>query len=455
MYSNTKMKFIALNFVSVFIFNASFAQTNPRHFKSEVDFGNGNVFSTFLDVDFIQGQFLINSPKDADVRVMGENAKLGRLLGKLPKDGIMLSIKGSRTKDSLFGDTNIPMVGKLKFKGIIKNESLSGQFFNEAGTAIGTLFGTPSAAQKIDYSGLCPAMLKTIQDNIYSGQVVQTIEWKKFQTELTELCATAHDDIELYFGFNMFAQKLPFSHLSLAISKEIDDNDETSGTVTSVVFEEKNATTAYIQIKNFSNSAAELAATLPRIVANVNYKNLIVDLRDNPGGGIEAGSEFVRHIMDSDMEIGYFPTNKLTYRGYQDELFKTLPERQPKTTKDFTDELKASPGAKLIFKKPSNPVFKGNLYVLTNGNTASTCEPIVYALKNNNKAIIVGEKTSGGMLAASPFTVAGKYTIMLPIADFYTYDGVRLDKVGVSPDIEVKSEDALNKVLEIISSGKH
>jgi C-terminal processing protease CtpA/Prc len=40
---------------------------------------------------------------------------------------------------------------------------------------------------------------------------------------------------------------------------------------------------------------------------------------------------------------------------------------------------------------------------------------------------------------------------MLPIADFYTYDGIRLDKVGVNPDIAVKSEYAENKTLEIIN----
>jgi C-terminal processing protease CtpA/Prc len=59
------------------------------------------------------------------------------------------------------------------------------------------------------------------------------------------------------------------------------------------------------------------------------------------------------------------------------------------------------------------------------------------------------------MLAASPFVVSGKYMLMLPIADFYTYDGIRLDKVGVSPDIEVKSEEALNKALEIINTSKN
>lgn len=191
---------------------------------------------------------------------------------------------------------------------------------------------------------------------------------------------------------------------------------------------------------------------LPQIVENTAYKNLIIDLRNNGGGGIDAAFAFAKYIVKEDMEVGYFPTNKLVYSGYQPEVFNKLPELQPKSTEEFGNELKATPGVKLIFKKPSNPVFTGKLYILTNGYTASTCEPIVYALKNTKNATIIGEKTYGAMLAASPFVVSGKYMLMLPIADFYTYDGARLDQVGVRPDIEVKSENALTKALELISA---
>ena len=41
---------------------------------------------------------------------------------------------------------------------------------------------------------------------------------------------------------------------------------------------------------------------------------------------------------------------------------------------------------------------------------------------------------------------------MLPIADFYTYDGVRLEGVGVKPNIETTSENALDKTLELIKN---
>lgn len=453
MRNNTKMTFIVSNFALIFLFNFSFAQSNPTRFKSEIDFGNGTVISTFLDVAVAQDQFAITSPENADVRMVGGKAKLGRLLGKSPKKGIIITIKGEQKKDSLFGETKIPMFGKLKFKGIVKNEMLSGEFLNNEGASIGTIHGVITTEDKIDYTQLYPKLLKTIQDNIYSTSALQTSEWKKFEKKLEKLCNVAHDDVELFFGFNILAQKLPFTHLTLLIAEDAEQ-DETASTQKSVVFEEKNSTTAYLQIKNFSSSTDELATILPNIVANAAYKNLIIDLRNNGGGGINAAFALAKYIVPSDMEVGYFVTNKLQYSGYEPELFRTLPSVQPKSTREFSDELRTLPGVKLIFKKPENPVFTGNIYVLTNGNTGSTCEPIVYALKTSKKATIIGEKTAGAMLAAFPFVESGKYMLMLPIADFYAYDGIRLDKVGVSPDIEVKSEEALNKALEITANSK-
>lgn len=450
MHSNAKMKFIGLNFGLIFLLNTSFAQKSPEHFKSEIDLGGGTVISTFLDFSATKNEFKMTSPKNADVRLMGGKARLGRMLGKAPKKGIIVTIRGTQQADSLIGQTVIPMFGKLGFKGILTEGTLSGELVNTAGEAVGTVKGTSSKEEKMDFSWLYPKVIQTIKEHIYSKEAVQTPEWKQFEKKLGKLFNKSHDDIELFFGFSILSQKLPFTHLNFLITQDTSDNMGTAVPDKSVFFEEKNATTAYLQIKNFSTSTEELAEILPKIVENTAYKNLIIDLRSNGGGGISAAFALAKYIVTEDLEVGYFPTNKLSYSGYQPELFSKLPELQPKSTDEFGDELKVTPGVKLIFKKPSNPVFNGKLYILTNGYTGSTCEPIVYALKSTKKATIIGERTYGGMLAASPFVVSGKYLLMLPIADFYTHDGVRLDKVGVTPDIEVKSEDALNKALEVV-----
>jgi hypothetical protein len=459
MSHRTTMKFLLLNFASFLILNTALSQKTREHFKSELDFGSGTIISTFLDVRTADNQFTITSPKNADIRMMGAKARLGRLLGKAPKKGIIISIKGVQNKDSLFGDTNIPMFGKLAFKGVLHNGKLSGQLLNKDGSTIGKIKGVTSTEDRMDFTALHPQVMKTIKDNIYSTDVLKTKEWKKFEKKTKRLFHNAHDDIEVFFGFHIHSPKLPFSHLYFMIGEDSEDTEEEVAeespvnTNPSVILEARNDSTAYLQIKNFSTSTNELADIMPQIVQNTAFKHLIIDLRDNGGGGIQAAFEFAKHIVTEDMELGYFPTNKLSYTGYQPEVFRALPALQPKTTEEFGNELKSTPGVKLVFNKPNNPVFTGKLYILTNSNTGSTCEPIVYVLKSRNKATIIGEKTAGAMLSASPFVVTGKYLVILPVGDFYTHDGVRLDRVGVEPNVNVKSAEAEQKALEIINGG--
>jgi len=268
------------------------------------------------------------------------------------------------------------------------------------------------------------------------------------------------DDIELFIGFNMLGYKVPFSHYGIFIQKdESTETDKTNESETdelnepTVTFKEIDHNSAYLKIKNFSSSQKELSAILPKIVEK-SYQNLIIDLRNNGGGGLEAAFELAKYIEDKEIVVGYFVTNKLNYSGFQLELFQNLPVIKMQSTKEFVSSLKKGKGSKLVFKKSNNPVFLGKLYILTNKNTASTCEPIVYQLKNTKRATIIGENTMGAMLSAAYFKIQDKYKLYLPIADFYTYDGVRLEGVGVAPNIETKSKDALDKAIEIIKSNK-
>src|SRR5690606_42154192 len=93
------------------------------------------------------------------------------------------------------------------------------------------------------------------------------------------------------------------------------------------------------------------------------------------------------------------------------------------------------------------PTRRSSDLILTNKNTASTCEPIVYELQRQKRAIIIGEKTAGAMLNGEMFELNQSFKMFIPTADYYTSDGYRIDLNGVKPDIETKSEDALTVAL--------
>jgi len=442
-----------LTILFLIIVSISLAQQDHAIWKSELDFDNGIIFDTFLNVEISQDQYILTSPKNADVRMLGSlKARLGRFFGKIPKKGIFISINTIKKGDSLFGNTKLPVFGNLKFKGILTENLLSGEFVKNDTIIMGTITGVKSKENSINYSYLHPKILEITHDNIYSKDVLQTKKWKKFQKKLENLCNNAQDDIELFLGFNILSSELPFSHYNLFVNTMEEENETEilEKIEPSVVFEEENSNTAYLKIKNFSTSQKELADILPKIVEK-NYQNLIVDLRDNGGGGIDPAFEFAKHITNKTIEVGYFVTNKLEFNNFDAKLFEELPKIKPQTNKEFFETLKAERGAKLIFDRPDNPIFSGNIYILTNKNTGSTCEPLVYALKNYKMATVVGEKTAGAMLSATYLQIFGKYLLKLPIADFYTYDGVRIEGIGVTPNIETASEDALDKALSLIN----
>lgn len=420
-------------------------------FKTDIDLGGGYVITTFLEYSKDENSFRLNSPKNADKRLFGGlKSTLARASGKIQKGGILVSIEGTSKNDSLIGESSIIGFGKLDFKGKIVQNQLQGALYKKDSKTFGTLSGAKTYETRIDFTTLYPKILKLTQENIYSTKELETKDWKKFTIELEKLLGKAQDDIELFFGFNLLSQELPFSHYNLIFQHKTEDEEDSGKEEPTVIFEQKTPNTVFLKIKNFSTSKKELSEIFPRIVENLTCKNLIIDLRDNGGGGIEAASEFAKYVINEDVEVGYFVTNKLNYKEFDKPLFQSLPDSQPETTDQFIEELKIGKGAKLVFKKHQNQVFTGNLFVLTNNKTASTCEPIVYVLKNLKKATIIGENTAGAMLSAAPFEIQDKYTLFLPIADFYTYDGVRLDQIGVKPSIEVASYMALEKAIELI-----
>ena len=74
----------------------------------------------------------------------------------------------------------------------------------------------------------------------------------------------------------------------------------------------------------------------------------------------------------------------------------------------------------------------------------------MYAFKHRKRAIVVGETTAGAMLTGEEFDLGNGFKLFLPTADYYAADGYRIDQKGVTPDIEVKQDEALEYVLNMI-----
>ena len=168
----------------------------------------------------------------------------------------------------------------------------------------------------------------------------------------------------------------------------------------------------YIRLSSFisRNAAAEFKSILEQ---SVGKKGFIVDLRANPGGLLSNAI----YISDMFLDNGTI-VSTVDRDGYKETQ-------------------RAAKG--VVTRKP--------LVVLINGGSASASEIFSGAMKDNGRAIIIGEKSFGKGLVQEINKLPYESGINITIQKYLTPNGTDINKKGITPDIEVKltEENVKNK----------
>ncbi|MEM8831592.1 MAG: carboxyl-terminal processing protease CtpA [Cyanobacteria bacterium P01_G01_bin.19] len=156
----------------------------------------------------------------------------------------------------------------------------------------------------------------------------------------------------------------------------------------------------YVRLNQFSaNAAKEIAHG----VANLEKKGAeayILDLRNNPGGLLQAGVEIARMWLDDGTIV--YTVNRQGALGSFDSNSEIL-----------TDD---------------------PLVVLVNQGTASASEILAGALQDNERALLVGEKTFGKGLIQSLFELPDGSGLAVTVAKYETPNHTDINKLGIMPD---------------------
>lgn len=121
----------------------------------------------------------------------------------------------------------------------------------------------------------------------------------------------------------------------------------------------------YIKLSEINISTKSLPVLFAAMEFISNTKALVIDLRDNGGGGSELGSVFHSFFLPKDIPLLDFKT-------------RNGPSRIDKTVLWLTE------------KKYDNPLF-----IIVNKGTASAAEAFAYSLQNKKRAKIVGQTSAG------------------------------------------------------------
>lgn len=201
--------------------------------------------------------------------------------------------------------------------------------------------------------------------------------------------------------------------------------------IVSHIVEKKFDNIGYLLIEDFDGGCADEFEEKYKELEKQGIDRLIIDLRNNGGGVVNEAVDIADMLLEKDKTI--------------------------LITKD-------KKGNEEVKKCDNEASIMMPVVVLTNGYSASASEILVGALKDNERATIVGTKTYGKGVIQEVDRLNDGSGLKITIEEYYTPNRDKINKVGIKPDeeIELSSEiiekgtytdeedNQLQKAIEII-----
>ena len=180
---------------------------------------------------------------------------------------------------------------------------------------------------------------------------------------------------------------------------------ETINNVSAYVEYKKN-NTAIITVTRFDNNTGTLVQSFADEIISKGTKKIILDLRSNGGGYVSAARDLLSLWLNGDKVLiqksKFSVADDITYANRDKAKFANI-----------------------------------KTIVLVNNNTASASEIVVGALKDYEKATVVGETTYGKGVVQVMLDLSSGSTLKVTSAHWYTPKGNTINKTGIEPDYEV------------------
>ncbi|MGI6452527.1 MAG: S41 family peptidase [Syntrophomonadaceae bacterium] len=174
----------------------------------------------------------------------------------------------------------------------------------------------------------------------------------------------------------------------------------------------------YIKLSQFHrHSGQEMADSINKLINEYKIKGLIFDLRNNGGGDFDASVSIASIFLDGDEVV------------------------RVEDAKGHQNVFRASTG------KVDIP-----MVVLVNQDSASASEILAGALQDNQRAVLVGEKTFGKGLVQTVFPLRDGGALKLTTQKYFTPKGTDINEIGINPDVLVENPSDSDEDLQFIKA---
>lgn len=193
-----------------------------------------------------------------------------------------------------------------------------------------------------------------------------------------------------------------------------------------------------------------------------NKDKIIIDLRGNKGGNMVNIEEWYKGFTGEKLRLDMIQVDLYT------ETSVTLAKNKFKTKENEKENIKSDcieaisqyeskdffPGWSPIkyerYKEVENDV---KVYILIDENTASAAEFLAYYLRRLDNVILVGTNTNGCILTGNcnlAYLTNSKIPVHVPYKIYLNTDFTNIDGLGLLPDLWVKPEQALDRIVKFI-----
>jgi carboxyl-terminal processing protease len=200
-------------------------------------------------------------------------------------------------------------------------------------------------------------------------------------------------------------------------------NTSLDSVVSGTVETEEKGTVGYIYVSDFYVDTPEYFQIALDGLEKQGVKSLVIDLRGNGGGDVEAVYEMLNSIMPAELPMYYLLENNgisLT------------------TSDDLTD-------------------FAPDIVILTDENTASSAEAFAGILQYHGIARLVGEKTYGKAIGQSYFDLGSGNYLAITSLEMFLPNGKNWNTKGLTPDVKAtddpdteEEDEAFNAAVAIL-----
>ncbi len=180
----------------------------------------------------------------------------------------------------------------------------------------------------------------------------------------------------------------------------------------------------YLKVTHFSETTPrDLHRAITRLKreASAPLRGLVLDLRNNPGGVLDAAVD----VADAFLERGLVVTGNGRIRDARFERYA----------------------------RPGDVLDGAELVVLVNAGSASASEIVAGALRDNGRALVVGTRTYGKGSVQTVMPLSDGRAIKLTTSKYYTPAGESIHDRGIEPDVPVAMAPGLTRIFRGPGSG--